>query len=371
MTPRSTTTPLDTDTAGDVCKDRITSCPITVVIAARNEAQNIEACITSVLANEGLDGPVDVIVVDGNSTDDTSDIVKALAQKSPRIRLMNNPAGYAPHAFNIGIRNALGRHVMILSGHSKLSRHHLAACVDVLDKGQADIAGGVTQTLPGQETEEAHAVWLAMTHPLGFGASKFRQGVDVPTEVDTVAFGAMHGDLFAKVGLFDEDLIRGQDDEFNARVRRNGGRILLLPELSCAYFARTTISQLYRMCYQYGAFKPISNIKAGNLISLRQFAPSSMLLSFVAGLLISLIWGWAILLPVTIALCYLVLSLHRARKLKNGISLPGVWLILKSFIAAHSGYGLGFLHGIYAVIRYGKTAAKRLARSQSLVRLSR
>lgn len=345
--------------------------PITVVIAARNEAAHIEACVGSVLGSQGLSGQVDVIIVDGNSTDATVEIVKGLAASDPRVRLINNPAGFAPHAFNLGILHAKGRHVMIMSGHATLDPRHLSACVEALDSGQADIAGVVTETHPGADTEEANAVWLVMTHPLGFGPSRFRQGVTQPTKVDTVAFGAMHGDLFTKVGMFDEDLIRGQDDEFNARVRRAGGRILLLPNLACAYLARTTISQLYRMCLQYGAFKPVSNIKAGNLISVRQFAPSAMLLMFITGILISLFWAWAILLPATIVLCYLLLSVVVARRMKNGLSAKGMWLVLKAFVAAHLGYGMGFFHGTLAILRHGKDAAQNLAKSRNLVRLSR
>ena len=82
------------------------------------------------------------------------------------------------------------------------------------------------------------AIALAMAHPFGVGNARFRTGADGPTWVDTVPFGCFRRSLFDRIGVFDPELARNQDDELNGRIIRAGGRILLLPDLAIDYFAR-------------------------------------------------------------------------------------------------------------------------------------
>src|SRR5207248_2739819 len=105
--------------------------------------------------------------------------------------------------------------------------------------------------------------------------ASFRTGVSGPRPVDTVAFACYRREIFDRVGLFDEELPRNQDDELNFRILRKGGRIFVVPEVQVEYRARGALSNLSKMYFQYGRFKPLVARKVGGIITLRQLVPSA------------------------------------------------------------------------------------------------
>jgi glycosyltransferase involved in cell wall biosynthesis len=343
---------------------------VTVIVPARNEAPHIMATLQSILASERISGGVEVIVADGNSTDDTRALVEALAVRDSRVRLLANPSGFAAHAFNIGIQVARGRHLMIMSAHACLMKNHLADCIAALNDGHADIVGGVIDTVPNGHGNEAIAVWCVMTSAFGFGPSKFRTGALAPVYVDTVGAGMMRRDVVDDIGLFDEELIRGQDDAYNARARAANKRILLLPHLRLSYSARKTRRQLYAMCFQYGAYKPITNIKAGTLVNVRQFAPSAMIVVWIFGLLGALLVAWLLIVPIGIIIGYFGLALAASWRASNYTLLFFIQAF-GAFTAAHVGYGLGYFCGVLAIVRFGRGAARALAEAPYLTMITR
>ncbi|NOU05424.1 MAG: glycosyltransferase family 2 protein [Hyphomicrobiaceae bacterium] len=343
---------------------------VTVIIPTRNEAPHIPTTLQSILTSKDVLGEIEVIVADGNSTDNTRALVEELAERDPRIRLLPNPGGFAAHAFNLGIKAGRGRYLMIMSAHARLMPNHLADCIAALEAGRADIVGGIIETVPSGQSDEALVVWCVMNSALGFGPSKFRTGLQAPAFVDTIGAGMMRRDVIDAIGLFDEELIRGQDDEFNARARAANKRLLLLPHLRLTYTSRSTKQQLYNMCFQYGAYKPISNLKAGSLISLRQFAPSAMLSIWCLALLGALREPGLVIVPVGILAGYF--GLAAAASLRVGRLSPSfLTQAFAAFVAAHVGYGLGFLRGVWAVMRFGRGAARALATAQQLTAITR
>jgi hypothetical protein len=173
--------------------------------------------------------------------------------------------------------------------------NYLAGLVEWLEKSGADNVGGVWRILPGADTAMARAIALGLAHPFGVGNAYYRIGTSTTTRwVDTVPFGCYRREVFSRCGRFDEDQVRTEDDEFNLRLRKNGGRILLVPEISIDYYARERLSQVWRMYYQYGYFKPMVARKLGwDLLSLRHLVPSLFVLTLGASLLLSR-WfpGW-------------------------------------------------------------------------------
>src|SRR5438093_7105727 len=127
----------------------------------------------------------------------------------------------------------------------------------------ADNVGGAWLTAPGDATVAARAIALALAHPLGIGNARYRLGTNEQRDVDTVPFGCFRREVFERVGLFDEELVRSQDDEFNFRLLKAGGRVLLVPGAVACYRARRSVLQLARMFYQYGYFKPRVAAKVG------------------------------------------------------------------------------------------------------------
>lgn len=318
---------------------------VTVVIPCRDEVGSISACLQSLISDSYPKRRLEVLVVDGMSEDGTREIVQAYAREHAFIRLLDNPKRITPAALNIGITRATGGIIAVLGAHAMYGRDYISKCVQASSETEADCVGGVLVTVPANATPMAQAIAIGLAHPFGVGNAYFRIGVCEPCWVDTVPFGCYRKEVFDRVGMFDEELVRNQDDEFNLRLTRRGGRILLVPGIVSSYLARESLEKLWRMYFQYGYFKPLVARKVGGVLTLRQVIPAV----FVLGLLVSgalAPWtaygGWAL---CAIVFAYVVADLGSSicvgfqRGVRCTLAVSAVFPVL------HLSYGLGFLKG--------------------------
>jgi glycosyltransferase involved in cell wall biosynthesis len=320
---------------------------ISVIVPCRNEEKFIDKCLDSIIANDFPKNKLEVLVVDGISEDRTREVVKGYTEKYLFIRLLDNPKKITPSSFNMGVKNAKGEIIIIMSSHATFEKEYISKCVKYLREYDADNVGGICITLPGSNTLVAHSIALVLSHPFGVGNAYFRIGLKEPKSVDTVPFGCYKREVFENMGLFDEDLLRNQDDEFNLRLLKNGGKILLFPDIVSYYYSRERISKLWKMYFQYGYFKPLVIQKVGGIMTWRQIIPSILVGSlFITGLFSFFIryslWGFFLILGsyIGINLVFsLILSIKEDFKL-----FP---LIAISFATLHVGYGAGYIKGIF------------------------
>ncbi len=331
---------------------------ISVIIPCRQEKKYIARMLRSLLANDYPRERLEVLVVDAMSTDGTREIVGEFIREHPFIRLLDNPRKITPAALNIGIADARGDIIIRADCHSIYPQHYLAGLVDWLEKSGADNVGGVWRILPGSDTAMARAIALGLAHPFGVGNAYYRIGVSTtPRWVDTVPFGCYRREVFSRCGLFDEDQVRTEADEFNLRLRKSGGHILLVPEISIDYYAREHLSQVWRMYCQYGYFKPLVARKLGwDLLSLRHLVPSLFVLTLAFSLLFC---RWA---PELAALVLLVLGVYLgadvtfAALAARGQGPAVIARLALVFPCLHFSYGLGFLKGL---VDFGLRGKKR------------
>jgi glycosyltransferase involved in cell wall biosynthesis len=318
---------------------------VSVVVPCRNESRYIAGCLDSIVASNYPKGRLEILVADGQSEDGTRAIVERYAARDPRITLIDNPSRTTPAGLNRAIRSASGSIIIRMDAHVLYPEHYICALVDALEETGADNVGGVLETVPGDASARGRAIAIGLSHPFGVGNSHFRTGTSERRDVDTVPFGCYRREVFERIGLFDEELIRNQDDELNFRLLRNGGRVLLLPEVSSRYFARPSFGQLSRMYYQYGYFKPLVARKVGRIMTVRQLVPSLLVTSLLASAAISPWFAGAGAAFACIAALYLALVLTCAlwtagADLRCGVALTAVFPIL------HFSYGVGFLRGM-------------------------
>jgi glycosyltransferase involved in cell wall biosynthesis len=217
--------------------------PITMILPCRNEAPFIGPCLDTLLASRVPTDRLEILVVDGMSDDGTRSVVERYAARYPGIRLLDNPRRIVPAALNIGIAAATGEIIVRVDAHALYPSEYVPRLVEALETTGADNVGGRIVTLPQNDSPEAWAIALALSHPFGVGNSYFRIGSDAPRWVETVPYGCWRREVFDRIGGFDEDLVRDQDDEFNYRLIRSGGRVLLLPDVVSYYFARDSVRQ--------------------------------------------------------------------------------------------------------------------------------
>jgi glycosyltransferase involved in cell wall biosynthesis len=335
---------------------------VTIVVPCRNEERYLVECLDSILACDYPADRLEVLVVDGMSDDGTRAMLGEYAARHPIVRMIDNPRRITPVALNLAIRAARGDVIVRMDAHVVYPRNYVSRLVAALDEFSADNVGAVLKTLPANQTAMGKAIAIGMSHPFGVGTSYFRIGTDQPRWVDTIAFFCIRRATFDRVGMFDEELIRHQDGEFNARLIKAGGRILLIPDVVSYYYARATLRQVGRMFYQYGYFKPLVAKKLGRFMTVRQLIPPGFVLGLLATGVAALLWKPAVLLFALVAGSYAAVVLGSAVQtaLKQG---PAVGLALAAVLPViHVSYGTGFWRRVIELLLPARrSAAERAA----------
>lgn len=347
---------------------------VSVVIPCRNEVDMIEACLRSVMAQDLPQGDLEVIVVDGMSDDGTRDILSKLEREYVELVVLDNPDRTTPFAFNAGIRAAKGRYIALMGSHNRYAEDYLRQAIAVLEKTGADNVGGA-MVCEGEGVVQ-RAISAAFHSPFSAGGARWHDpGYDGPA--DTVFGGVYRREVFEKIGLFDEELARNQDDEFNLRLLRAGGRIWQSTKIRSWYRPRASIKQLFRQYRQYGYWKVRVIQKHKIPASIRHLIPGAFV-AFVALCVVSMLiavaldalfkfppaeTAWAVsgmFLAVgilTYVATVLIGSLLTARVAGWNL-LP---LLVVVFPAYHFGYGIGFLEGVldFVVLKRGARNSKQ------------
>lgn len=315
---------------------------ISVVIPCRNEEASIEDCVKSVLNSNYPPELLEVFVCDGMSDDNTLSIVEQMAKSHSNVKLILNKEQTTPHALNLGIKAASGGVILILGAHASLSRDYIAVCAESLERDSSlGCVGGVLDNTYSDMVSES--ISKAMSHPFGVGSAHFRTG-QRSGYVDTVAFGAYRAEIFDEIGLFDEALIRNQDDELNYRLTKAGYNIELNTSIHAVYHVRASFGKLSKQYYQYGYWKVYVNKKHGAVTSFRQIIPTVFILFLVFGLASSIAFP-ILLTPYLIALgIYIGMGIFSA--LSSASNPLVICMILFSFLTLHLSYGIGYLQGI-------------------------
>jgi len=329
---------------------------VSVIVPCRNEARYIAQCLDSILATRFPPDRLEVLVVDGLSDDGTRQIITEYAARYPYVRLLDNPARITPSALNTGIRAARGNVVVRMDAHATYPPDYIPRLVSELQESGADNVGGVFVPRPADDSPTARAIALGLSHPLGVGNSYHRIGSTTPRWVDTVPFGCYRRDVFERIGMFDEELVRNQDEEFNFRLLNNGGHILLVPSVTINFSTRKSLRQVARMFYQYGSFKPLVARKAGRIMTVRQLVPPIFVVSLVTTGLLSFAVPAARLVVTAIAAVYGAVVIGAAVR---AIREHGIRCAV--FPVVHFSYGLGFLAGLRALRKPPRYWARKAA----------
>jgi len=333
---------------------KIKSMPeVSVIIPCRNESNYIEQCLKSILQNDFDQNNMEILVVDGMSEDGTREIVKNYTGQDSKIRLIDNPLKITPAALNIGIKNSTGKIIIRVDAHAEYPSDYVSKLVGYLEKLDADNVGGQWITLPSENTLKAKAIAAAMSSVFGIGNAWYRLQSTKIREVDTVPFGCFRRNLFDRIGFFNERLIRNQDDEFNARIKKNGGKIYLIPEIKIRYFARDKLNLLMKTFYQYGFYKPLVNIIIGHPATIRQLFPPVFVLFLLLCIPLALIFPLIKVPVLTVVLLYVALNLFFSVLISTkGKEYRITFILPVIFFLIHVSYGTGYLFGLFKFVLF-------------------
>ena len=315
---------------------------VTVIMPIRNEKGHIAQSLGSVLAQDYPADRLEVLVVDGMSVDGTRDLVRQMIADRPNVRLLDNPGRAVPTALNGGIREATGEVIIRVDGHCQIAPDYVRRCVEVMRQVGADAVGGLQRATGADPV--GRGVALATSSPFGVGNARFHYAARAGW-TDTVYLGAYRREAFDRIGRFDEDLVRNQDDEFNFRLIQAGGRIWLDPTIRSVYHSRANLRGLWRQYYEYGLYKVRVIQKRGAVPSWRHLVPAAFVLVLLGSLLLALFTHqpfWLLSVAGPYALASALASLWTARH--DWRTLPVLPL---AFATIHIAYGIGFLSGLW------------------------
>ncbi len=232
-------------------------CAITVVVPVHNEGPRIAEALHTLAAQDIGPAALEVIVMDGGSTDATWAICERLGTEYPwgRFVVRRNAGHTAPFALNAGLRDASCPWFTRLDARTRMSKNYLSSCLEYLEASGDPMraASGLFVTADRGEATSV-AIASALSHPIGVG-NGYRTIADDETEIDHHPFAVWPTDVVRKVGGFDEELTRNQDDEFSNRARAAGARIFMVGRASITYRPRERFRGLAAQYFQYGLWK--------------------------------------------------------------------------------------------------------------------
>lgn len=235
---------------------------VSVIIPCLNAQDTIGTCLDSVIANRFDKNRLEILVVDGMSTDKTPQIIADYSRRYPYIRRIENPFRTQQRALNTGIRQSRGDLIVRMDAHSAFSEDYISQCVRYLVQSGADNVGGRIVTRPRRETLIGKAIAAALSCRFGVGNSHFRVDKgdldEKPRWVRTVPYACYRREVFDKVGFFNEQIDRSEDAEFHCRMEKAGCRTLFVPTIISFYSARSTLKELWRHAFDNGVwiFRP-------------------------------------------------------------------------------------------------------------------
>jgi succinoglycan biosynthesis protein ExoA len=320
---------------------------VTVVMPTRNEARSIATSLAAVLSQDYPSDRLEVIVADGMSDDRTREVIDTVVEAAGReaapVTVIDNPGRIVATGLNAAISKAKGDVIVRVDGHCEVQPDHVTACVRLLEETGADNVGGITVARGTRVLQRAIA--LGMSSPFGVGNARFRYA-SKPGWVDTVFPGAWRREIFERIGGFDEELVRNQDDELNFRLVQAGGRIWLDPSIRARYEPRDSLAALWRQYFDYGFHKVRVIQKRRGIASARHAVPPIFVASILSGFAAAAVTRRPkLLLPVAVpyVAASLVASVRGGRS--DQAAIPALPVV---FATLHLSYGAGFLAGLWS-----------------------
>lgn len=348
---------------------------VTVIIPVRNEEKYIVKCLNSILSQDYQRDRVEILIIDGISEDETIKNIKdfishlsleyVLSQGENReietirrenkkifnIKILNNPKRIVPCGLNIGIKEATGEYIIRMDAHTEYATDYITKCVEWLEKTGVENVGGPMRAKG--KGYVGNAVEFAHHCVFGLGGGRFHSE-NWSGFVDTVYLGAWPKRLFEKIGLFDERLVRNQDIEFNARIKKNKGKVLLVPEIKSYYYCRDSLKGLWKQNYENGRWIIYTNKIAPYCLSWRHFVPCIFVFSLLTFFILAPYFYIASIILFVISGSYALLNIFFSIKISIKNSLKYIFILPLVFATLHLSYGFGSVWGLLNTMMWKK-----------------
>lgn len=322
---------------------------VSIVIPILNEEKYIANCIESILEQDYPKEKLELVLVDGISSDDTLAIIERYKSYCPFIKVYSNPQKTVQFALNIGIMNAKGKYIVRMDAHSEYVADYVSKCIEFLEKTNAFDVGG--PMIAKGKNDIQKVVAAAYHSPFALGGGKFHIE-NFEGYADTVFLGAFRKQDLIDIGLYDERLPRSEDDDLTFRINEAGYKVYITPQIKSVYYPRDSYSSLFKQYFEYGLWKVAVIKKHKKPARISHLIPLLFILFLLFFGLGSLIFRPIRYIFVIVMCLYIVLDVFFSFKNKYINSFKNKLRLMYVHFVLHFSYGIGFLIGIFKFFNY-------------------
>jgi len=320
---------------------------ISIIVPVYNEERHLKKCLTSILNQSIIDLVVEILAIDGGSIDNSKQIVNDFSNINNKIKLLLNPKRNQASAFNIGVENSHGDIIVRMDAHTIYSTSYLYHCYNyLLSNPDIGNVGGSSISIPGSSSFTSLVISYLNNSAFGLGGASYRTG-RISNSVKSVYYGAFPIEVIKKTGMMNEKLLRGEDNEYNFRIRKQGYRVYYCPLIQSNYLSRSSLIQLVKQQYSNGFSIGILLTKNIALVSVHHIVPMCFFLTLFTLLLSSFFLSFGVIVFFYIIIFYILVGIYFAsyhfNKKSNLFLAP--YFIFIAFII-HLTYGIGTIVGL-------------------------
>lgn len=318
---------------------------VAIVIPTLNEDRFISRCLDSIIKQTYEFEKMDVMIIDGGSNDKTKDIVAKYQKSHQNIRFIENKKKIQSVAFNIGFKKSTAPYIIRLDAHAEYDSKYISLCIENLkqDEKRGNV-GGRCNILPFNQSLWAQTNAILNHSRFGIGGAAFRVSNEAHN-TDSVPFGAFPRKIIEKIGGMREDLPRGEDNEYNSRIRKAGYKIFFDPNIISSYFARPTLGASCKQMYANGNSIGYLYYIDREAIGIRHLVPLLFVISGLFSIIISVLWSpFCYVFCGGLALYLIADAIASIMGAKDNVKCTLPLFIL--FFCVHVSYGMGTIAGL-------------------------
>ena len=322
-----------------------------IIIPCRNEEKFIAQCLDSLIISDYPKDRMEIIVINGDSEDKTKEIVQKYVDKYSFIKLFDNIKKLTPISLNMGIKNSKGDVIMMMGAHANYNKDYVSKCIRSLFEFKVDGVGGAMKAIPRENTLIAKAITKVSSSLFGTGDAYFRINCKKVKYVDALFGSCYRRDVFEKIGLYNENFARSQDIEFSLRLKRAGGKILLIPDIVSYYYPSSSLREFSYHNFIDGLWITYPLKFSKTSFSLRHYVPLVFILSLLGTAFLGLFFSSFLQLFLLMVGLYVLTNLYFSIRIslkEKDIKL--LFILPLIFTIRHIGYGLGSIFGLLKII---------------------
>ncbi|MBI3858872.1 MAG: glycosyltransferase [Thaumarchaeota archaeon] len=332
---------------------------VAIVIPTLNEAGSIRRSIDSLEIDSYPELAVELVVVDGGSTDGTIEAVKEIASRVKRINLIVKRGSNISEARNIGISSTRSDVVINFSGHAVAGPKFLPTLINRLVVSGPEVAGvGCGQRLPNEnDSLVALSSYLITKSAIGGRVMRPYESVKADGLAEHIPCTAYRRSVLVEVGLYDSTNPYGDDADLSSRIRRKGYKLILTGDTYISLSPRSSVRKFAVQMFRYGRARARIMVKSRRIGNPLYLIPMIAFL-YLSALLLSLAVATTLLgvLAVSVVLYLtLVLAFSLAAVFREGVTTLVV-VMPTMYVVQLSSYGFGMvIEALYSATLLFKT----------------